>query len=117
MTNIKLGWARQQYGRDRADFAIDMADLPLILIENNIAPELAGAIAYSKRWEIISAYAEVLAAKAYLQHEAVDAGWKQGQPYTDTMTKVSAALKSHQARLARLMSELDAKELADAGTS
>lgn len=116
MTQIKLGWARQQYGRDRADFAIDMADLPLILTEAKIDPELSGSIAYSKRWDIISAYAEVLAAKAYLRHEAVDAGWRQGQPYTDTMTKVDAALKGHQARLARLLAELDVKELAEAGT-
>jgi hypothetical protein len=116
MTQIKLGWARQQYGRDRADFAIDMADLPLVLTEAGIDPELAGSIAYSKRWDIISAYAEVLAAKAYLRHEAVDAGWRQGQPHTETMTKVETALKSHQARLAKLLAELDVKELADAGT-
>jgi hypothetical protein len=117
MTQIKLGWARQQYGRDRADFAVDMADLPLILNEAGINPHLIEGIAYSKRWDLISAYAEVLAAKAYLRHEAVDAGWRQGQPYTDTMTKVDGALKSHQARLAKLLAGLDVKELADAGTS
>jgi hypothetical protein len=102
-TEIKLGWARQQYGRDRFDVNIDLADLPLILAEHGADPALIDTIPYTRRLEILRVQAEIFGRTVYLRHETDEAKAAGETKPTAVMTRVKAGIDEHVERLERLL--------------
>jgi hypothetical protein len=98
-TEVKVGFARQQYGRDRYDHKVSMDDLPLILAEHEIDPTLIERMAYTTRLEILRLTAEVHTKTVYLKHEAADAGWQKGAKPTPGMLGAKADLDARKAEL------------------
>jgi len=109
-TEIKVGWARRDYGRDRFDVAIDLADLPDILTEQGADPALASAIPYSTRLAILRAFARMIAMNEYLRREAADAGWSQGEEPTAGMRGAKKDLDAAKTQLAGLVAPYRVQE-------
>ena len=116
MTEIKVGWARRDYGRDRFDVAIDLADLPEILAEQGADPAQAGTIPYSKKLDILRAFARMTAMNEYLRREAADAGWQQGEEASAPMRGAKKDMDAAKAKLAALVGPYRVKEQEPAGT-
>ena len=114
MTEIKVGWARRDYGRDRFDVAIDLADLPEILAEQGADPAQVSTIPYSKKLDILRAFARMTAMNEYLRHEAADAGWVQGDEPTAPMRGAKRDLDAAKAKLASLVASCQVQEPASA---
>jgi hypothetical protein len=71
-TSVKVGWARGDYGRQRNDTEVDLADLPLILAEHGLDPAVLDGIPYGARLEMIQARAEMFSLTVRLRHEVAD---------------------------------------------
>jgi len=117
MTAIKVGWARKDYGRDRYDAEVDLADLPEILAEHGIDPEGCDLIPYSRKLTILRLTAEVHATDVYARREAADAGWDfKGTPPA-AVADVLRRLKTTKAQLATILADYKpAEEPVPAGT-
>lgn len=104
MTAIRVGWAREQYAKDRYDVEVDLADLPDILIEHEVDPGQIENIPYSRRLTIMRLVAEMHATDVYLRREAAAAGWDgKTRPVPEAVAKVSARLSGVKAQLAKIL--------------
>ncbi len=104
MTAIKVGWAREQYARDRYDVEVDLADLPDILIEHEVDPAYAGEIPFSRKLTILRLVAEVHATDVYLRREAAAAGWNgKTKPVPEAVLQVNAQLAGVKAQLEKVL--------------
>lgn len=72
-TSAKIGFARQQYGRDRVDIQIDMADLQDILTEYGVDEAGYKRMPFSARFKVLRIEAEIIAKTVYYEHEMADA--------------------------------------------
>jgi hypothetical protein len=104
-TSVRVGWAREQYAKDRYDVEVSLADLPLILTEHGIDPEQIDRIPYTRRLTIIRLTAEVHASDVYLRREVAAAGWKSGQPVPDAVAQVKTRRDSFKAQLAGVLND------------
>jgi hypothetical protein len=105
MTAIKVGWARKDYGRDRYDAEVDVADLPLILIEHGVDPAQIDNIPWSRRMTIVRLAAEVHATDVYARREIADAGWNGKSTPPEAVAKVLTQLKAAKAQLAKILAD------------
>jgi hypothetical protein len=72
-TSVKTGWARQQYGRDRFDIQLDLADLPFIIAEYGVDEAGHKRMPHSVRIKVLRTEAEIIAKTVYYEHELAEA--------------------------------------------
>lgn len=72
-TSVKIGFARQQYGRDRYDVSIALTDLPHFLAEFGVDEAGYARMPYSTRMKVLRLLAEIDAKAVYYEHEVADA--------------------------------------------
>jgi hypothetical protein len=117
MTAIKAGWARKDYGRDRYDVEVDLADLPDILAEHGVDPVKTDAIPYSRRLTILRLVAETHSTDVYARREIVDAGWDQTGAPPAAVADVLRRLKTVKAQLDKILADYKPAEAPEpAGT-
>jgi hypothetical protein len=92
-TSAKIGFARQQYGRDRADIQLDMADLPDILTEYGVDEAGYKRMPFSARYKALRLEAEIIAKTVYYEHEAADARREAAPGQQLTLTAAMTALR------------------------
>lgn len=112
-TCIKVGWARRDYGRDRYDFSLDLADLPFILAEYGVDEAGYKRMPMSRRLRILHLEAEINAKTVYYEHELADA--RAANPQRPVATAAMAALKAEVPRLRTTRDDLLEPYMTDEG--
>jgi len=112
-TSVKIGFARQQYGRDRYDIQIDLADLPDILAEYGVDEAGYKRMPFSVRKKTLRFEAEIDAKTVYYEHELADAKAGDGRP-TAAMAALKAEVPALRARRDALLAPYKAREPAPA---
>lgn len=104
-TSVKMGWARQQYGRDRYDASYALADLPYFLVELGVDEAGYKRMPYSVRMKVLRLLAELDAKAVYYEHELADA--KAAAPVQEA-PKPTAAMTALKAEVPQLRAKRDA---------
>ena len=92
-TSVKAGWARRDYGRDRFDIQLDMADLPQILADYGVSADGHERMPFATRLRVLRLEAEIIAKTVYYDHEVADARASAAVGQAPTPTAAMRALK------------------------